>query len=37
MTKEFDRYMVEDWGEFYLDSIEEGDSWWRLGARPPRC
>lgn len=36
VTKGFDRYMVEDWGELHLDSIEEGDSWWRLGPRPPR-
>jgi AcrR family transcriptional regulator len=33
----FDRHMVENWGELYLESIEGGDSWWRLGERPPRC
>jgi AcrR family transcriptional regulator len=37
VSKGFDRHMVENWGELYLDSIEEGDSWWRLGERPPRC
>ena len=36
VTKAFDRYIVEDWGDLYLDSIEEGDSWWRLGPRPAR-
>jgi AcrR family transcriptional regulator len=36
VAKGFDRYMAEDWGELHLDSIEEGDSWWRLGARPAR-
>ena len=24
VAKGFDRYMAEDWGELYLDSIEEG-------------